>query len=369
VKFVDEATLVVQAGNGGAGSRSFRREKYVPFGGPDGGDGGDGGHIYLQADPTINTLVDFRYMRIVKAEHGGGGQSRQMTGRGGETKIIPVPVGTIVIDAETDEHLGDLVKPGEVLLVAEGGRRGLGNMRFKTSTNRAPTKCTPGKPGECRSLKLELKLLAHIGLLGLPNAGKSTLLRAISSARPKVADYPFTTLHPSLGTVKLPSGQSIVVADIPGLIEGASTGAGLGFLFLRHLTRNHLLLHVVDAVPMVDTPLQNIQTIQRELAEFDPELAEKPQWIILNKIDCLDSEAIASLKLELQTAYPNSKLLDVSALTGQGIDQLLQALSLEQERFSSAAALLAAQQEVAQDNSDNYDELDACADKQSVALL
>lgn len=329
MKFVDEATLIAQAGNGGAGSRSFRREKYVPFGGPDGGDGGDGGDVYLQAEPALNTLIDFRYIRSVKAGHGGIGLGRQMTGRNGETIYVRVPVGTIVKDAETGDHLGDLTEAGQTLLVAKGGRHGLGNIHFKTSTNRAPRKCTPGQPGEARTLALELKLLAHIGLLGLPNAGKSTLLRAISSARPKVADYPFTTLHPNLGTVKLPSGNSIVVADIPGLIEGASEGAGLGFQFLRHLSRNHLLLHVVDVVPMTESPLKNIQMIQQELRQYDPALAEKPQWFVLNKIDCLDELALADVRKEIEAAYPTSKLFEISALTGLGIKQLCSAIDTE----------------------------------------
>ena len=327
MKFVDEATLSVQAGNGGSGACSFRREKYVPFGGPDGGDGGDGGDVILQASPDFNTLIDFRYVREIKAEHGEAGRSRQQTGRCGETCLVKVPVGTLIFDALTNELLGDLAEADRTLLVAKGGRHGLGNLRFKSSTNRAPRRTTPGQPGEKRALRLELKLLADAGLLGLPNAGKSTLLRAISSAQPKVADYPFTTLYPSLGTVKFNDTRSMVVADIPGLIEGASQGAGLGFQFLRHLSRNHFLLHVVDVLPLDGDPLTHIMKINHELHEFNPELAAKPQWIILNKVDATNDEELKQLESSIRATYPDFPIFKISALTGQGISSLISAMS------------------------------------------
>jgi len=289
MKFVDEVTIEVQAGNGGDGCASFRREKFIPFGGPDGGDGGDGGSVFLVADVNLNTLVDFRYTRKFKAERGQNGMGRDCTGKGGDDLVIPVPVGTVVSDRNTGEIIGDLVTAGQRLRVAQGGRHGVGNTRFKSSTNRTPRQFTKGAPGEVRELKLELKVLADVGLLGLPNAGKSTLIRAISAARPKVADYPFTTLIPSLGVVRVDYQRSFVVADIPGLIEGAAEGAGLGVRFLKHLARTRLLLHLVDVLPPDDNadPAHDVQVITRELEKFSPELAARERWLVLNKIDLL----------------------------------------------------------------------------------
>ncbi len=292
MKFVDEARIRVQAGDGGNGCLSFRREKYIPFGGPDGGDGGDGGSVYLIADSNLNTLVDFRHKRDFRAKRGQNGMGANCTGRGGEDLVVKVPVGTIVRDEETGEQIGDLVEEGQRLLVAQGGFHGLGNARFKSSTNRAPRKTSPGSEGDVRWLCLELKLLADVGLLGMPNAGKSTLIRAVSSARPKVADYPFTTLHPNLGVVSVDYERSFVVADVPGVIEGAAEGAGLGIQFLKHLSRTRLLLHMVDVAPMGDIvdPVEEVETISAELARFSPELAARERWLVLNKVDLLPLE-------------------------------------------------------------------------------
>ncbi|RMG53787.1 MAG: Obg family GTPase CgtA [Gammaproteobacteria bacterium] len=291
MKFVDEAIIKVKAGDGGNGIVSFRREKYIPKGGPDGGDGGDGGSVYLEADPSLNTLVDFRTRRFFEAERGENGRGRNQTGRSGEDRVIPVPVGTEVYDEETGELIGDLTAPGQRLKVAQGGFHGLGNTRFKSSVNRAPRQCTQGSPGEARTLRLELKVLADVGLLGLPNAGKSTFISAVSSARPKVADYPFTTLHPNLGVVRVDHTRSFVVADIPGVIEGAAEGAGLGIQFLKHLSRTRLLLHLVDIAPADGSdPAEAVRTIERELAEYSPELAARPRWLVCNKIDLLPEE-------------------------------------------------------------------------------
>ena len=288
MKFVDEAIIKVKAGDGGNGIVSFRREKYIPKGGPDGGDGGDGGSVYLEADRGLNTLVDFRTSRYFEAERGENGRGRNQTGRSGEDLVIPVPVGTEVYDEETGELIGDLTEPGQRLKVAQGGFHGLGNTRFKSSVNRAPRQCTQGTPGEGRTLRLELKLLAVVGLLGLPNAGKSTFISAVSSARPKVADYPFTTLHPNLGVVRVDPTRSFVVADIPGVIEGAAEGAGLGIQFLKHLSRTRLLLHLVDIAPADGSdPVEAVRTIEHELARFSPELADRPRWLVCNKIDLL----------------------------------------------------------------------------------
>ncbi len=295
MKFVDEAFVRVQAGDGGNGCVSFRREKYIPFGGPDGGDGGDGGSVYFVADENLNTLVDFRYERDFRAQRGENGRGGNCTGKSGEDLIVRVPVGTTVIDQDTEEVIGDLVEPGQKLLVAKGGWHGLGNTRFKSSTNRAPRKATPGTPGEVRRLHLQLKVLADVGLLGLPNAGKSTFIRAVSAARPKVADYPFTTLYPNLGVVKVDYERSFVVADIPGLIEGASEGAGLGIQFLKHLSRTRLLLHLVDVAPFDGSdPVESVRAIAAELERFSPELAERERWLVLNKIDLLPPEEVES---------------------------------------------------------------------------
>lgn len=286
MKFIDQVIIEVVAGNGGHGCMSFRREKFIPFGGPDGGDGGDGGSVYLEANAALNTLIDLRYQRLYRAKTGQSGMGAMRTGKTGDDKIIAVPVGTMVYDADTNEFIGDLIKEGERLCVAKGGFHGLGNTRFKSSTNRAPRQTTKGSLGEARRLRCELKVLADVGLLGLPNAGKSTLVRAISNATPKVADYPFTTIRPHLGVVRIDESRSFVISDIPGLIEGASTGSGLGHRFLKHLSRTVVLWHVVDlSEPSDTTVIHNIQIIQNELKQYDSEFLKKPCWLIFNKID------------------------------------------------------------------------------------
>ncbi len=295
MKLVDEAEIQVIAGNGGNGCIGFRREKFIPLGGPDGGDGGDGGSVWLQADENVNTLVDFRHQKQFRAQRGENGMGRQAYGKGGEDLTITVPVGTVITNVETDEVIGDLTQHGDRLLVARGGKGGLGNMHFKSSTNRSPRKALPGLPGEERALRMELKLLADVGLLGFPNAGKSTFIRAVSAATPKVADYPFTTLYPNLGVVSVEAYRSFVIADIPGLIEGAADGAGLGAQFLRHLQRTRILLHLVDIAPMEGgvenvTPADQVRAIERELERHDPELLAKPRWLVLNKADLLLEE-------------------------------------------------------------------------------
>lgn len=292
MKLVDEAEITVIAGNGGNGCVSFRREKFIPLGGPDGGDGGDGGSVWLQADENLNTLVDFRHQKLFRAQRGENGMGRQMYGKGGEDLVVTVPVGTVVTNVETDEVIGDLTRHGQRLLVARGGKGGLGNMHFKSSVNRAPRRATPGAEGERRQLRLELKLLADVGLLGFPNAGKSTFIRAVSAATPRVADYPFTTLYPNLGVVSIEPHRSFVIADIPGLIEGAAEGAGLGIQFLKHLQRTRLLLHLVDIAPMEGgvegvSPVEQVRAIERELGKYDPALLEKPRWLVLNKADLM----------------------------------------------------------------------------------
>ena len=309
MKFVDEANIKVQAGDGGNGCISFRREKFIPFGGPDGGDGGYGGSVWLVADEGLNTLVDFRHQRSFKAKRGENGMGSQMYGKGGEDTTIRVPVGTMITNVDTDEVIGDLTGHGQRMLVAQGGKGGLGNIHFKTSVNRAPRKATPGTPGDARELKLELRLLADVGLLGFPNAGKSTFIRAVSAATPRVADYPFTTLHPNLGVVSLGTDQSFVIADIPGLIEGASEGAGLGIQFLRHVARTSLLLHLVDIAPIDDTdPASQVRAIELELQKFNPELLERPRWLVLNKADMLaedERQAVAEkIVAELSWTQP-----------------------------------------------------------------
>ena len=291
MKFVDEATIRVHAGNGGNGCASFRREKFIPFGGPDGGDGGAGGSVWLVADEGLNTLVDFRHQRAFRAKRGENGMSRQMSGKGGEELLIRVPVGTVVINVDTEEEIGDLTENGARLLVAQGGHGGQGNIHFKSSVNRAPRKATSGSQGEERELRLELKVLAEVGLLGFPNAGKSTLIRAVSAATPKVADYPFTTLQPHLGVVRIETDKSFVIADIPGLIEGAADGAGLGIQFLKHVARTRLLLHVVDMAPFDGgDPIDQIRAIEGELKQFDPKLLKRPRWLVFNKADLIPVE-------------------------------------------------------------------------------
>jgi GTP-binding protein len=293
MKFVDEAVISLFAGNGGNGAVSFRREKFIPLGGPDGGDGGDGGSIWLRADENLNTLIDFRHQRQFRAQRGENGMGRQMFGKAGQDVEIRVPVGTEVVNVATDEIIGDLTEDGQRLLVARGGQGGKGNVHFKSSLNRAPRKATSGSEGEARDIRLELKLLADVGLLGFPNAGKSTFIRAVSAATPKVADYPFTTLYPNLGVVSVEAHRSFVIADIPGIIEGAAEGAGLGSLFLRHVQRTRLLLHLVDMAPFDESidPAAQVRAIEDELRRYDPGMLEKPRWLVLNKGDLLDAEA------------------------------------------------------------------------------
>ena len=340
MKFVDEARVRVQAGHGGRGSTSFRREKFVPFGGPDGGDGGHGGSVFLRAVAGINTLADFRIERIWRAPHGEPGSSRDCTGRSGEDLYIPVPVGTVVRDAETGEVLGDLTHESDVLPVARGGKGGWGNQRFKSSTNRTPRQFGPGLPGEKRLLELELKVIADVGLLGLPNAGKSTLIRAVSAARPKVADYPFTTLHPNLGVVSVGEHRSFVMADIPGLIEGAAEGAGLGIRFLKHLQRTRLLLHLVDIAPP-DTqadPVADARAIIAELRKFSPELADKPRWLVLNKSDLLPEEEAERRAKDIsrRLRHRGPRFL-ISGATGRGTRALCEAIMTLLDEQTAAA--------------------------------
>lgn len=336
MKFVDEAEITVEAGKGGNGCLSFRREKYIEKGGPDGGDGGDGGSVYLSADSALNTLVDFRFQPRYRAQSGQPGQGRNCTGRGGEDLTIKVPVGTTVIDVNTEELIADLRTPDKPVMVAKGGFHGMGNTRFKSSTNRAPRKTTKGTEGETRTLQLQLRLVADVGLLGLPNAGKSTLIRAVSAARPKVADYPFTTLVPNLGVVRVDQERNFVMADIPGLIEGASEGAGLGFRFLKHLSRTRLLVHLVDALPIDGSdPVANALSIENELRRFSPTLAKKERRLVLNKIDLLEPDArkelVTRLQRELQLEH---EVLEIAALSGEGCDELVRALmdTIEQHR-------------------------------------
>lgn len=327
MKFVDEATIKVHAGNGGRGCVSFRREKFVPFGGPDGGDGGNGGSVYLRAAPGINTLADFRVERTFKGGTGTAGSSNDCFGAGGEDLYVPVPIGTVISDAETGEQLGDLVHEGDTLLVARGGKGGWGNTRFKSSTNRAPRQYGPGLPGEKRTLALELKVIADVGLLGLPNAGKSTLISAVSAARPKIADYPFTTLHPNLGVVSVGEHRSFVMADIPGLIEGAAEGAGLGIRFLKHLQRTRVLLHLVDISPPDPEadPVKDARAIVAELKKFSKELAEKPRWLVLNKLDLLpEKEADALCKDIVRRLRWKGPTYRISGVTKQGTKELMQ---------------------------------------------
>ncbi|WP_271410696.1 Obg family GTPase CgtA [Pseudomonas sp. Q1-7] len=326
MKFVDEVSIFVKAGDGGNGLMSFRREKFIEKGGPNGGDGGDGGSVFMEADPNLNTLVDYRYTRRFDAQRGENGGSKDCTGRKGDDLVLPVPVGTTVIDAATQEIIGDLTKPGQRLLVAQGGWHGLGNTRFKSSTNRAPRQTTKGKPGESRDLKLELKVLADVGLLGLPNAGKSTFIRAVSAAKPKVADYPFTTLVPNLGVVSVGRFKSFVVADIPGLIEGAADGAGLGIRFLKHLARTRLLLHIVDMAPLDESdPAEAAAVIIDELGRFSPALTERDRWLVLNKADqLLDEERDARMKAVLERLGWTGPVFVISALEREGTEALSQ---------------------------------------------
>ena len=328
MKFVDEATIKVHAGKGGNGCLSFRREKYIPKGGPDGGDGGDGGSVILVAAEGLNTLIDFRYTRNFKAQAGQQGSSAECTGRGGDDLLLQVPVGTTVIDNETGDVMGDLTELDQQLKVAQGGFHGLGNTRYKSSTNRAPRQTSPGQDGEVREIKLELKVLADVGLLGLPNAGKSTFIRSVSAARPKVADYPFTTLVPNLGVVGMSGDKSFVIADIPGLIEGASEGAGLGIRFLKHLTRTRLLLHLVDMMPYDgSTPDQNARVIESELETFSPTLAAGDRWLVLNKIDLLPEDEVEGQCQQVVDALGwEGPVFRMSGLASQGTKALCAAI-------------------------------------------
>ncbi|WP_233973132.1 Obg family GTPase CgtA [Pectobacterium versatile] len=324
MKFVDEATILVVAGDGGNGCVSFRREKYIPNGGPDGGDGGDGGDVYLLADENLNTLIDYRFEKSFRAERGQNGQSRDCTGKRGKDITIKVPVGTRVLDQGTGEVLGDMTRHQQNLMVAKGGWHGLGNSRFKSSVNRAPRQKTNGTKGEERELTLELLLLADVGMLGLPNAGKSTFIRAVSAAKPKVADYPFTTLVPSLGVVRMDSEQSFVVADIPGLIEGASDGAGLGIRFLKHLERCRVLLHLVDLAPIDESdPIENAKIIINELEQYSAGLAEKPRWLVFNKVDLIDKAEAEKRAKEIAAALGwDDKYYLISAANREGVNPL-----------------------------------------------
>ncbi len=343
MQFLDEATIRVQAGKGGNGCLSFRREKYIAKGGPDGGNGGDGGDVVLVADAGLNTLIDFRYQPSYQAKSGTPGSGRNKTGAAGEDCFVKVPVGTTVIDDETEEILGDLNEVGETLLVAKGGHRGVGNAAFKSSTNRAPRQTTPGAPGEMRTLRLQLKLLADVGLLGLPNAGKSTLIGQMSAANPKVADYPFTTLVPHLGVVRIDTDASFVMADIPGLIVGAADGAGLGAQFLRHLARNRILVHLVDVAPEDGSdPLQNALDIEAELDQYSAALTERPIWMALSKVDQLEASALAELEQRFAETFPDRPLHSISALGDIGVIELARALLLalndERERVAEDEA-------------------------------
>lgn len=338
MRFVDEATIYVIAGDGGTGVVSFRREKFIPFGGPDGGDGGNGGSVYLVGDHDINTLADFRHVRTYTAESGTRGAGAKMTGKGGDDLYIPVPTGTLIYDDDIDELIGDITENGQKVKVAQGGFHGLGNARYKSSVNQAPKKCTPGSSGERRNLRLELKVLADVGLLGLPNAGKSTFIRSVSAARPKVADYPFTTLFPNLGVVRVGINQSFVIADIPGIIEGASEGAGLGIQFLKHLSRTRLLLHIIDIAPFDGTdPVEQAEIIINELDTYSHELVDKPRWLVLNKADLLDEGELKIKQDEIiQRLNWQGPVYTISAISKKGTENLayeiMQQLELDREQ-------------------------------------
>jgi GTP-binding protein len=325
MKFVDEAIIKVAAGAGGNGCLSFRREKFIPFGGPDGGDGGDGGDVYLEADVQVNTLIDFRYQRNYKAERGENGRGRLCSGVRGEDLVIKVPIGTEAWDDDTEELIGDLTNHGDKLMVAKGGWHGLGNARYKSSVNRAPRQTSDGTPGEDRTLRLEMKLLADVGLLGLPNAGKSTFISQVSAAQPKVANYPFTTLYPNLGVVTLKDVRSFVIADIPGLVEGAAEGAGLGHQFLRHLSRTRLLLHLVDMAPadVKQDPVESVEIINRELEKYSEALGSQPQWLILNKMDLVPEDIREELCQEvIDRLNWQGKVFRISGQTGEGCEAI-----------------------------------------------
>ena len=329
MKFIDEATVELHAGKGGDGSASFRREKFVPRGGPDGGDGGRGGSIFAVADRNINTLVDYRFARIHRAKNGAAGMGSDCNGKSADDVILRVPVGTVISDFETGEFIADLANHEQKMLIAKGGDGGLGNLNFKSSTNRAPRQFTRGMPGESRKLKFELKVLADVGLLGMPNAGKSTFIRAVSAARPKVADYPFTTLHPNLGVVRVDNNRSFVIADIPGLIEGAAEGAGLGHQFLRHLARTRLLLHIIDIAPFdaATDPVAEARAIVNELKKYDEALFDKPRWVVLNKADLLAADEQAQRVQQFLADFGwRDKSFIISAFSGAGCKELIYAI-------------------------------------------
>jgi GTPase len=329
MKFIDEARIEVIAGDGGNGSASMRREKFVPFGGPDGGDGGRGGSVYAIADRNINTLIDYRYARKHLARNGENGRGADCYGKGGDDITLRMPVGTIITDMDTGELIADLTEHGQQITIAEGGQGGLGNLHFKSSTNRAPRQKTEGKPGQRRMIRLELKVLADVGLLGMPNAGKSTFIASVSNAKPKIADYPFTTLAPNLGVVRVGPSQSFVIADIPGLIEGAAEGAGLGHQFLRHLQRTGLLLHLVDLAPFDDAtdPVAEAKAIVNELNKYDEALYDKPRWLVLNKLDMLDEDTRAARVADFIKRFKwKGPVFEISALTGQGCEGLIYAI-------------------------------------------
>ena len=334
MKFIDEVVIQIEAGKGGNGCLSFRREKFIPKGGPDGGDGGNGGSVYLQADESFNTLSDFRYQRDYRAQNGEPGRGRNCTGKAGNDLTLIVPVGTMAYDDETGELIGDLTKDKQRLLVAQGGRGGLGNTHFKSSTNQAPRQTIPGTPGEMRPLRLELNVIADVGLLGLPNAGKSSLIRSVSGAKPKVADYPFTTLVPNLGVVSIEKHKSFVIADIPGIIEGAAMGAGLGIRFLKHIMRTRLLLHIVDVLPFEGDPAQHAQSIADELYHFSPTLAEHPRWLVLNKMDLLPETDRESVKQAIISALDwQGPIYTISAMTGEGTQALMYDIMQHIEKY------------------------------------
>ena len=347
MKFVDEASVKVEAGSGGNGCLSFRREKYIERGGPDGGDGGNGGSIFLVGDEALNTLVDFRFQPNYRAEKGEHGKGKDRTGAKGQDLYVRVPCGTSIFDDETDEYLGDVGEAGQTVLVASGGRHGLGHTRFKSSTNRAPRQTTPGEPGESRDLRFELKLIADVGLLGLPNAGKSTLISTVSAARPKIADYPFTTLVPNLGVVQLDHERSFVIADIPGLIEGAADGAGLGVQFLKHLSRTRILLHLLDIAPIDGSePVDNCRAIEQELTKYSEGIADKPRWLVFTKIDLLPAEDAREKMEAIAKELGVENFFAVSSVTHAGTDGLMQAISAHFEEISEAEEDARIRQEV-----------------------
>lgn len=326
MKFIDEAIITVEAGKGGNGACSFLRLKFMPFGGPDGGDGGNGGSVFLRADESINTLVDYRYVRVYQAENGEKGSGRNSSGKSGEDLTLRVPVGTMIYDADTEELIADLTASGDRACVAQGGRHGVGNARFKSSVNRSPRRTIPGGDGEKRNLRLELKVLADVGLVGLPNAGKSTLISAMSAARPKIADYPFTTLYPNLGVVRVSRFHSFVIADLPGLIEGAAEGAGLGIQFLKHVSRTRLLFHVVDVMPIDESdPVDNVNAITRELEKYSPELMQKERWLILNKTDLMPAEDVQVRCDDIVKRLNwRGRVFIISGLAQRGLEDLAQ---------------------------------------------